>query len=280
MTTKNYKKIVLDFLSKNSPKLIYDQNFLINEKIIKQLVEAANINKKERVLEIGTGLGFLTEELAKKAREVISIEIDERFKPFLKRMPVNVRLIFGDAYKLFCDKKFTKSLGMIDKIVSNVPYSKAENLLHPLAKGGWFAGDFFWIAPLSLVNKINFNPIFSAYFKAFLLKKLAKDDFYPSPKTSSAIIHFKRIPSPEKTGDRSIFLRRFLYEHEDWKLKNALREGIILMAKKLQNKFISKKQAKGLLNKFQLDSDDLEKYVANINLDLYWQIAEKLIKLA
>jgi|GEM_PF-5475630 hypothetical protein len=52
------------------------------------------------------------------------------------------------------------------------------------------------------------------------------------------------------------------------------------MAKKLQNKFISKKQAKGLLTKFQLDSDDLEKYVANINLDLYWQIAEKLIKLA
>lgn len=254
-----------------------DQYFIINQKIIDDLIKIADVKKNESVLEIGTGLGFITFPLAKKAKKVITIEIDQRFKPFLKNLPSNVSLIFGDAYKLFCNEKFIASLGKIDKIIGNIPYRKAENFLHPIIKGDWFFGDLFWITPSSFVNKVNNNPIFSAYFKAKFIKKIPKESFYPQPKTISAIVHFQRIEDPEKTKNYEIFIRRWLYEHENWKLKNALREGIITAGKRIKNQFITKNQAREIIRKIGIEDKDLEKMVSQIKLKLYFKITKKIV---
>lgn len=276
MINKKLFTIVKKFEKLNRIKEELDQNFLIDQEVIDELVRAADIKKNERIIEIGIGLGFITSPLAKKAKEVISIEIDQRFKPFLKNLPENVKLIFADVYKLFCDKKWKNDIGKINKIIGNIPYRKAENLLHPIIKNGWFSGELFWIIPASFVNKVNNHPIFSAYLKAHLLKKISKQSFYPMPKTVSAIVHFQRINDPINTKDIDIFIRRWLYEHEHWKLKNALREGIIAAGQKITDQFITKNQARKIIGQLKIETCYLEKNVFGLSHSLYWSISKSL----
>lgn len=268
---------VKKFEEKNKINVKLDQNFLIDQKIIDDFINICHFKKNERVIEIGTGLGFLTEKIAQLCQELISIEIDFKFKPYLKDLPKNVKIIFDDGYKLFCNKKFILSIGKIDKIVGNFPYSKIENFLHPLMKGDWFFGNIFLIGPASFVNTVNQNPIFNSYYQAFFIKKIKKNSFYPMPNTTSAIIFLKRVDHPKKTGNLQIFIKRFLYEHEDWKLKNCLREGIIEAGKELKKKLITKNQAREIIKRMEISQHELEKKVANISLNLYHFIGEKIM---
>lgn len=276
MINKKLFTIVKKFEKLNQIKEELDQNFLIDQEVIDELVRAADIKKNERIIEIGTGLGFVTFPLAKRAKEVISIEIDQRFKPFLKNLPENVKLISADVYKLFCDKKWKNDIGKINKIIGSIPYRKAENLLHPIIKNGWFSGELFWIIPASFINKVNNHPIFSAYLKAHLLKKISKQSFYPIPKTVSAIVHFQRINDPINTKDIDIFIRRWLYEHEHWKLKNALREGIIAAGKEIQNEIITKNAARKLIKELNIEQKYLENVIFQLPHSLYWEITKKI----
>ncbi|MCX7881543.1 MAG: hypothetical protein N2482_03500 [Patescibacteria group bacterium] len=269
-------KRVKEFEKKNKINIKLDQNFLIDEKILRDFIDICQIKSKERIIEIGAGLGFITEKLILFAKEVIAFEIDKRFESYLKKLSFKAKLIFGDGYKFFCDKKLISNLSKIDKIVGNFPYSKLENFLHPLMKGSWFEGDIYMIGPASFVNTINKNPIFNSYYQAVFIKKIKKDSFYPQPNTISAIIHLQRIKNPEKSKNLKIFIKRFLYEHENWKLKNCLREAIIEINKKIKNKFITKNQAREIIKKLKISQDDLEKTGYQTNLKLYQDIAQKL----
>lgn len=115
----------------------------------------AGVTKKDVVLEVGTGFGILTRKLARHAKEVISIEIDERFKPFLRELPGNVKVIYGNAYKLLNNKDFTKKYKKITKTVSNIPFSQAQNMLHNYTNSSWYSGNIVWLAPASLARKVN-----------------------------------------------------------------------------------------------------------------------------
>ncbi len=75
---------------KIKPDPLKDQFFLADEEIIRKLVESAELEKKDVVLEVGAGTGYLTREIAKRAKKVIAFEIDKRFKPFLSKLPKNV----------------------------------------------------------------------------------------------------------------------------------------------------------------------------------------------
>lgn len=268
--------LVKQFVKRNPILIAKDQFFLIDQLVIEKLVKTANLNKKDIVLEIGPGLGFLTKALAKKAKQVIAIEIDERFRPCLDQLPRNVEVIYGNAYQLLNNRQFLKQIRRPTKVVSNIPYSQAQNMLHNYTNGRWYSGDLIWLAPLSLVNKVNKEPILSAYFRAQLIEKIPKSAFYPEPNTSSAIIYFQRIPDPGKTGDFEIYLRRWLYDHEDWKLKNALREGLIKAIFDLKNKKITKNQARKLIKDLQIPKQELEKLANNIRPEYYFEIPAKL----
>lgn len=97
---------VKEFERKNKLNQKFDQNFLIEEEVINDFINFCHIKKNEKIIEVGSGLGFLTEKLGFLANKIFSFEIDERFKSFLTKLPNNVEIIFGDAYKLFCNKDF------------------------------------------------------------------------------------------------------------------------------------------------------------------------------
>lgn len=276
MIDENLLKKAISFQNKEGIDIQKDQNFLIDKDVIDNFIKISNIKKNERIIEVGSGLGFLTKKIARLCFELISIEIDERFRRYLLDLPKNVKIIFGDAYKLFCDKNFILNIGKIDKIVGNFPYSKLENFLHPLMKGKWFYGDIYMIGPASFVNVVNNNPIFNSYYKAFFINKISKLSFYPQPKTISAIIHLQRIPEPLETKDYFVYIKRFLYENENYKVKNCLREVVIHFGKDIKNIFISKNQARLMVKQLNLSANILEKYVFQLDLKTFELISRKI----
>lgn len=101
------------------------QNFLIDGNIVRKIVDSAEVSEADNVLEIGPGIGTLTEELALRAKKVVSIEIDKRLKDLLEEtLPHdNVKIIYKDFLKLdlktLIDEEFK---GQNFKVVANLPY--------------------------------------------------------------------------------------------------------------------------------------------------------------
>ncbi len=103
-----------------------DQVFMSDDRTLERIVDLAEIGKADSILEIGTGTGNLTRLLAKRAKRVITIEIDERLKPVLeeKFRGKNVQFIWGNALRVLGERKLK-----YDKLVSNPPYAICEPLI-------------------------------------------------------------------------------------------------------------------------------------------------------
>ena len=100
----------------------YGQNFLIDSHVIDKIIAAADISKDDEVLEIGPGIGTLTQYLAEAAGNVTVVEIDDKLIPILEKTLsdyTNVRIIHGDIMKQDIASIFE---GRPFKIVANLPY--------------------------------------------------------------------------------------------------------------------------------------------------------------
>ncbi|MFO7153684.1 MAG: 16S rRNA (adenine(1518)-N(6)/adenine(1519)-N(6))-dimethyltransferase RsmA [Caldicoprobacter oshimai] len=102
------------------------QNFLIDRNILMKIIQAAELDRQDVVLEIGAGIGTLTRELANAAKLVVAIEIDKRLFPILNETLAgcsNVELIQGDVLKLDVKQLVQKYFGQRPfKVVGNLPY--------------------------------------------------------------------------------------------------------------------------------------------------------------
>ncbi len=127
------------------PKKSLGQHFLKDEKVVNKIVQALELNKNDQVLEIGPGMGVLTEKILPKVNKLIAIEKDDQLVRFLgKRFgdQENLELIAGDFLDLVGNKNFC-SLRNVDnlKIVGNLPYNQSKPILRkilesPRHKGG------------------------------------------------------------------------------------------------------------------------------------------------
>ena len=104
----------------------FGQNFLIDEEVLRQIVDAAGISSNDCVLEIGPGIGTMTQYLAEKAREVVAVEIDKALIPILHDTLAaydNVTLINKDILKVSIPQIVAeRNQGQPVKVVANLPY--------------------------------------------------------------------------------------------------------------------------------------------------------------
>ena len=155
------------------------------------LVDYAELAPEDIVLEIGAGLGFLTELLAKKADKVIAVEIDPRLVRVLRkrfRGMDNIEIVQGDILKM--------SIQEFNKVVSTPPYSISSHLLF------WILSSPFNLAVLTFQKEFAARlnaPVGSddycrlsvmSYYKAWieLLDEVPKEAFYPPPEVDSVIV--------------------------------------------------------------------------------------------
>jgi 16S rRNA (adenine1518-N6/adenine1519-N6)-dimethyltransferase len=259
-----------------------DQVFMADEKILEKIVDYADLEKTETVLEIGTGSGNLTKALARKAKNVITIEIDERLKPALKKElggQKNVKIIWGNALELIENVH----LGF-DKVISNPPYSISEPLIKTLF------GRSFKLAILTMpwrfVERLTATPEEHAYSKLSLfaqsffrietLMPVNADAWSPRPDTKSFIIRL----SPKKPADDKDMMLRELILQDDKKLKNALREAMIKSNLKSGHEKGTKRIARNAIDDIGFSQKMLEKKISEMGLGEIREVKNKIENLA
>ena len=211
------------------------QNFLIDRNVAQREVDYAEIFNDDIVLEVGPGKGILTKLIAKKAKNVIAIEIDEKIIENLKyKIPDNVTIIHNDALKVDFN-----TLPKFNKIVSNLPFQISSPITFK------FLDYDFSLAVLiyqkEFADRMLARPggkdysrlSVGIYYKAKceLLEIIPKTCFKPQPRVDSCLIKLtkRRIPPFNVINETFFFeLTKKLFNHRRKKIRNILNEFYII----------------------------------------------------
>ncbi len=225
------------------PEKKYSQNFLVDKKVVNELVASAHLKKSDSVLEIGGGTGVVTQKLIESGAHVTTVELQEGLVRYLKKRFTphkNIRVIRGDFLQL--DLKTIR----FNKVVASPPYAISDDIMFKL-----FEHEFDWASlvwQLEFAEKILAPPGSSEYhplsvigqywYEGTLLCKISPKAFYPIPNHFSAILGLKRKKKTKNVPHFSSFvsLVRTLFR---FKNKTALNAG----------KQLEKNPVKGIENK-------------------------------
>lgn len=254
---------------KLDPKL--DQHFLINAEVISRAIKLANLSDSDTVVEVGAGIGNLTHELAKQAGKVIALEIDEQFKPVLSQLPENVSVKYGNGLNYMRGKGKYWKKREFNKIIANPPYSMLEPLLHNLTFTEYDA--CILLISKRFAYKIEKNPVFGSFFKVKQYFDVPKDNFYPVPRTNSVLVELLRLPKGLESGSLALFLRQYLYQHEQQVVRNSLREGLITYSREVEKIELTKNQARAIIAQSGISLELLEKVPDNAQI--YYEVSRK-----
>jgi 16S rRNA (adenine1518-N6/adenine1519-N6)-dimethyltransferase len=240
------------------------QHLLIDKILLNDMVEFADVSKKDVVFEFGSGTGNLTEILCNKVKKVISYEIDKDLygivKSRLNRFD-NLNLIHGDALK---------SRHKFDKLVSNIPYSKSSEFIEWLKKKDFdgaivtFQKEFAekLLSPPGSRNYRAITIIARSSFEMEPLKLVNREAFEPRPRVTSLMLSLK----PKKNGiDNSVITYiKLIFSFRGKKVINAIK---VICEKE-------GKDYKDILKK--LDSEISQKRVERLTIEEFVTIAGEL----
>ncbi len=194
------------------------QNFLIDKNFVDKIVEASDI-EDENVLEIGPGIGTITYEMAKKAKKVVAIEIDQSLIPILDENLEefdNVKLINEDILKVDLKKLVEEEFnGESFKVVSNLPYYITTPIIEMLITRDLSCKDMTIMVQKEVGERMvasekdkdysSLSVFIKFYTEAKILVKLPKSVFMPQPKIDSTILKLKLRVYDENVDQETLF---------------------------------------------------------------------------
>ena len=204
----NYKlsssKITKDIVQRYGFKFTKSlgQNFLINESILDEIVESADISDDDVVLEIGTGIGTLTSKLCERAKKVIAVEIDKNLLPILQETLSdfdNITIINKDILKININEELT-NLGINQKIkvVANLPYYITTPIIMKILEEKVNVDCMVLMLQKEVANRINattstkdygsLSIAVQYYCDTDIVCKVPKNSFIPEPNVDSLVI--------------------------------------------------------------------------------------------
>ena len=205
----------------------HDQHFLVDEDILDRIVESAHIASDETILEIGAGVGNLTERLLRQADKVIAIELDPRLVAVLEdrfKGEKKLHLIHGDVLEV--------EFPPFDKVVANLPYSISSEITFKLFKHDFTLGILMYQYEFAqrMIAKSGSGDysrltVNTAYFAdASIIMKVPKGAFSPPPQVQSAVIEVCPRPAPFNVTDRDFFMKfvTAIFTKRRKKIKNAI----------------------------------------------------------
>lgn len=178
------------------------QNFLIDGNVVRKIVREAEITKDDYVLEIGPGMGTLTEELALNAKKVVAIELDKKLLPILDETLEdynNVEIVYGDILKIDVKKLIEEKLGGGPvKLVANLPYYVTTPIIGKLLEEDLALESISVMVQKEVAERMSAGPgskdygalsIFVNFYSSpKIVVKVPKTVFMPQPKIDSAVI--------------------------------------------------------------------------------------------
>ncbi len=200
------------------PSFVLDQYFMIDSGVIERMVRYGELDFSDTVLEIGPGLGFLTEQLARVVQKVIAIEKDKRLESIISQELKgygNIDYIWVDALEADWPK--------FNKIIANIPYSISAPLTFKLLDYDFQKAVLCY--QKEFAEKMMAEPgsndygrlsvMVQYYFDVRLLEVVPKDAFYPKPKVDSAIVSLVR-KEVKREPEFDVFVRElFRYSSKD-----------------------------------------------------------------
>ena len=223
------------------------QNFLVNPDVIFDILDFAGITKEDTVLEIGPGVGFVTEQLVKHAKKVIAIELDKEAIEVLKKIECdNLEIIHKDILKTNLWELIPQ--GEKFKVVANIPYYiTAPIIAHLLGevddlnnKNRNSIDDVILMVQEEVARRIvadenspskeyGLLTILSQFWAdCEILRLVGRKSFYPAPKVNSALVRFKINEKPKlELSDYSYFRRTIKagFAQRRKNIKNCLING-------------------------------------------------------
>lgn len=183
------------------------QNFLVNDDILKKIVEISDIKKEDKIIEIGPGLGNLTQYILEKGPKVIAFEIDKNMKEILeKRFNSNssLQIITEDILKVNI-KNYIKDNEKV-KVIANLPYYITTPIIFKLLEESEYIEQIIIMIQKEVADRLVAKPHSKDYgvltinvnYKADVIKEfdVPKESFIPLPNVTSSVI--KIIPNELK----------------------------------------------------------------------------------
>ena len=198
--SKSYVRDLLGFHNIHLKKSL-GQNFLIDKQAVERITRMADLNSEDVVLEIGPGIGHLTQAMLQKVKHVISIEIDQRLFPVLTGLfggNKKLSLVHADILKVDLMKRF-EELGIFpNKVVANVPYYITTPILtHIVDSKVKFEKVLFtvqkevaerYVAPPGNKTYGSISVVIQYWGNAKICGTVAPQCFFPIPKVASAVL--------------------------------------------------------------------------------------------
>ena len=221
----------------------YGQNFLIDANILDKIIDSAEITKEDCVLEIGPGIGTMTQYLAESAGEVVAVEIDKNLIPILEETLKgyeNVSIVNEDILKVDLNRLVKeRNEGKPIKVVANLPYYITTPIIMGLFESRVPLSSITIMVQKEVADRMQVGPgtkdygalslAVQYYARPEIMLNVPPTCFMPRPNVGSAVIRLTRFEEPPvKTDDeRKMFsIIRAAFNQRRKTLVNALANGL------------------------------------------------------
>lgn len=203
-------------MMEHRPKKCFGQNFLRDRQVVERIIAAAQLQPSDRVLEIGPGLGVLTDRMLPLVREVVVVEVDRDLAAALRARPAkNLTVHEGDVLSLPWE-----SLLPVPpyKLVANLPYNISSQILFRMLGHRHRFGRLVLMFQKEVGDRLAAAPgtkdygILSVFCQLWFdirrVTLVPPGAFYPPPKVTSAVLSFEPLLRPRVEIDDEDFFRR------------------------------------------------------------------------
>jgi 16S rRNA (adenine1518-N6/adenine1519-N6)-dimethyltransferase len=222
-----------------TPRKPLGQNFLASEKIAKRIVNSAEVESGDVVVELGPGLGIITEKIIEKGARVVVIEIDKKLSSYLKKrfaVYPDFHIITDDFFHIDIENILNFNANGEKKFISNLPYRGAKKILKKLSRT-----DIFSMVVITLqkeiANKILIGPgnseassltyYVNYRFKSHKLFDIPMNFFFPVPSVNSTTIKLTTKKYNIEAQSTKFVLKTIdtIFKNKRKKIKNNINSG-------------------------------------------------------
>ena len=215
-------RIVKEIIEKHGFKFSKSlgQNFLIDDNILDKIVEGAEITENDVVIEVGPGIGTLTQHIAETAKKVVAIEIDDRLIPILKETLEgydNITVVHGDVLEVDLKAIIKEHFGdQKPKVVANLPYYVTTPIIMRFLEEAIPVSDLVVMIQKEVADRMVSEPnckdygalsvAVQYYSNPQVVTKIPPSVFIPQPKVESTVIRLKVLEEPKvQVTDHKVF---------------------------------------------------------------------------
>ncbi len=265
------------------------QNFLINSEVIEEILDYAQISENDTVLEIGAGVGFVTEQLVQKAKKVIAIELDEEAIKELEKIECdNLKIVHNDILKTDIYSLVQKeNNGEKIKVVANIPYYITAPIISHLLgeiddlenKNRNSISEVVLMVQEEVARRMvatekspskqyGLLTILAQFWtECEIIRLVGRKSFYPAPKVNSALVGLKINEKPR--------LELSNYSH----FRRVLKAGFSQRRKNIKNCLVNngfeKELVKKVLGNLNIDENTRGE---SLSIAQFGELSEELLK--